>query len=74
MDAFKLLDSYADELTIVMPHNLVRNELESSILLEEVLQVQDIVYKSDKLKKKHSRSNNWHGSPPTKNFGFCGIV
>jgi hypothetical protein len=58
MDAFKLLDSYADELTIVMPHNLVRNELESSILLEEVLQVQDIVYKSDKLKKKHSRSNN----------------
>jgi hypothetical protein len=43
-------------------------------LLKEMLQVQDIVDKSDKLKKKHSRSNNWHGSPPTKNFGFCGIV
>jgi hypothetical protein len=40
MDAFELLDSYADKLAIVMPHNLVVNKLKRSILLEEVLQVQ----------------------------------
>jgi hypothetical protein len=39
MDAFELLDSYADELTIVRLHNLVVNKLKRSILLVEVLQV-----------------------------------
>jgi hypothetical protein len=43
MDAFKLLESYADELTIVKPNNLVMNELESSILSKEMLQVQGVV-------------------------------
>lgn len=43
MDAFELLDSYADELTIIRIDNLVMNELESSILLEAVLQVQGVV-------------------------------
>lgn len=43
MDAFELLDSYANELTIVGPNNLVVNELESFILPEEVLQVQGVV-------------------------------
>jgi hypothetical protein len=33
MDAFELLDSYANELTIVRLDNLVMNELESFILL-----------------------------------------
>jgi hypothetical protein len=37
MDAFELLDSYANELAIVGPNNLVVNELESFILPEEVL-------------------------------------
>lgn len=40
MDAFKLLDSSANEFAIVGPNNLVVNKLESFILLEEVLQVQ----------------------------------
>jgi len=37
MDAFKLLDFCAYELTIVKPNNLVVNELENFILLEEML-------------------------------------
>ncbi len=43
MDAFKLLDSYAYELTIVRLDNLVMNELESSKLSKEMLQVQGVV-------------------------------
>jgi hypothetical protein len=43
MDAFEFLDSYADELAIVRPDKLVVIELESFILLEEVLQVQGVV-------------------------------
>jgi hypothetical protein len=43
MDAFELLDSYANELTIVRLDNLVMNELESFILLKAVLQVQGVV-------------------------------
>jgi hypothetical protein len=37
MDAFKLLDSYANELAIVRLDNLVVNKLENFILLEEVM-------------------------------------
>jgi hypothetical protein len=40
MDAFELLDSYANKLAIVRPYNLVVNNLKISILLKEVLQVQ----------------------------------
>ncbi len=36
MDVFKLLDFCAYELVIVKPDNLVVNELENSILLEEM--------------------------------------
>ncbi len=43
MDAFKLLDSYANELAIVMFDNLVVNKLENFMLLEEMLQVQGVV-------------------------------
>ncbi len=43
MDAFKLLDSWTYELAIERPTNLAVNELEISILLEEVLQVQGVV-------------------------------
>jgi hypothetical protein len=43
MDAFKLLDSYTNEFTIVRLNNLVMNELESFILSKEVLQVQGVV-------------------------------
>jgi hypothetical protein len=43
MDAFKLLDSYANEFTIVRLDNLVVNKLESFILLEAMLQVQGVV-------------------------------
>jgi hypothetical protein len=43
MDAFKLLNFYANRLTIVRPNNLVVNELESYILSEEVLQVQGVI-------------------------------
>jgi hypothetical protein len=41
MDAFKLLDFCAYELTIV--NNLVVNKLENFILLKEMLQVESVV-------------------------------
>jgi len=43
MDAFKLLDSYANEFAIGRLDNLVVNKLESFILLEAMLQVQGVV-------------------------------
>ncbi len=43
MDAFKLLDFYANELTIVGLHNLDVNKLETFILLQDMLQVQGVV-------------------------------
>jgi hypothetical protein len=43
IDAFELLDFYAYELTMVRPDNLVMNELESSKLSKEMLQVQGVV-------------------------------
>jgi hypothetical protein len=43
MDPFELLDFYVDGFTIVRLDNLVVNELESSILLEEVLQIQGVI-------------------------------
>jgi len=33
MDAFELLDSYANKLAIVRPHNLVVNKLKRSIFV-----------------------------------------
>jgi hypothetical protein len=43
MDAFVLLDYYANGLAIVRLDNLVVNELGNPILLEEVLQVQGVI-------------------------------
>jgi hypothetical protein len=43
MDAFKLLDFYANELTIVGLDNLDVNKLETFILLQDMLQVQGVV-------------------------------
>jgi hypothetical protein len=52
MDAFKLLDSYANELAIVGLDNLVVNKLESYILLEEVLQVQGVADEEQEAKEE----------------------
>jgi hypothetical protein len=52
MDAFKLLDSYANEFAIVGPNNLVVNKLENFILLEEVLQVQGVINKEQEVKEE----------------------
>jgi hypothetical protein len=52
MDAFKLLDSYANELAIVGHDNLIMNKLENFILLQEVLQVQGVIDEEQQAKEE----------------------